>query len=271
MQLGNPNFKPRAVAKRAFSIIDVLVSMAVIAILVALISPVLAHVRSAAEKVVCSSNLRQVGLSLTMYQDDNNTMLPKEHRSADRASTAPDPQIAHTGEHPSAWSGLGWLIAEDYLTTPEIFYCPSHAGTQTKDEYADAWLNLNRPIRTNYAYRGELASAQNQLAGGMPFQSHSESADPGATPPSHAVLVSDAFTSLEDLNHASGFNTLTKGMSVAWLDDESRAIQSMLANYAEQGLASDEAWSILDRSVEPIDNPSTQDPSGLRMMLDFLF
>jgi len=244
--------------------IDVLVSITVIAILVSLISPVLEHVRHAANQVVCASNLRQVGLCLSMYQDDHNTVLPQERRSAARADDEPnDPQIAHTGEHPGAWSGLGWLVAEGYVSTPQVFYCPSHEGTQTQDEYADAWVNLDRPIRTNYAYRGELARPASDVPAAT---AHNH--NPAST---HAVLVSDAFTSTADLNHTTGFNTLSTSLSVAWLDDESRAIQGLIASFAQQGIGSDEAWSILDRNTEPTDNPSSENVSGARMFLNFLF
>ncbi len=243
--------------------IDVLVSITVIAILVSMISPVLEHVRHAANQVVCASNLRQVGLCLSMYRDDHNTMLPQVRTSALRSSEHNDPQLAHTGEHPGAWSGLGWLVAEGYVSTPQVFYCPSHEGTQTQDEYADAWVNLNRPIRTNYAYRGELARPATS-APTLTAHSH-------AATPTHAVLVSDAFTSTADLNHTTGFNTLSTSLSVAWLDDESRAIQGLIASFAQQGIGSDEAWSILDRSTEPTDNPNSESVSGARMLLNLLF
>ena len=255
---------------RGLSMIDLLVSMAVIAVLVSLISPALEHVRTAANQVVCASNLRQVGLGLSMYQDDHNTMLPQERRPEDHPDYLPvDPQIAHTGEHPTAWSGLGWLVSEHYINTPKVFYCPSHEGSQTQEEYAEAWVKLDRPIRTNYAYRGELA----RPSYATPIQTldapHSHNANP-AVASNSAVLVSDGFASQDDLNHSTGFNTLSASLSVAWLDDESRAIQGMLANYSEGGIAADEAWSILDRNIEPTDNPS-ENVSGARMFLELFY
>ena len=241
---GNPNHANASNRLRGLSMIDLMVSIAVIAVLVSLISPALAHIRTAANQVVCASNLRQVGLCLSMYQDDHGSMLPQERRPADLQEDDPiDPQIAHTGEHAGAWSGLGWLVEEHYINTPKVFYCPSHEGTETEELYADAWRTLDRPIRTNYAYRGELARPTqahehanfNEDDQYMGREGRNDVVASGAS-----VLVSDAFTSQADLNHATGFNTLTTGLSVAWLDDESRAIQGLIANYADRGIGADE-------------------------------
>jgi len=273
---GIPNHAKASNRMRGLSMIDLLVSIAVIAVLVSLISPALAHIRTAANQVVCASNLRQVGLCLSMYKDDHHSMLPQERRPADLPDDTPtDPQIAHTGEHPGAWSSLGWLVDEHYISTPKVFYCPSHEGTETEELYADAWRTLDRPIRTNYAYRGELARPLHAPTPGSLtdeddiFARHDGRNSTTATGAS--VLVSDAFTSQADLNHATGFNTLTTGLSVAWLDDESRAIQGLIADYADRGIGTDEAWSILDRRIEPIDNPSSENVSGARMLLDLFY
>lgn len=55
---------------RAFTLIELLISIAVIAILIGLLAPQLAGARSSARQVVCSSNLRQLAIAWTMYADD---------------------------------------------------------------------------------------------------------------------------------------------------------------------------------------------------------
>lgn len=55
----------------AFSIIELLTVISVIAILAALLLPVLARGKSAAQQVKCASDLRQLGLAGLMYWDDN--------------------------------------------------------------------------------------------------------------------------------------------------------------------------------------------------------
>jgi len=54
----------------AFTLVELLVVIAVIGILAALLLPVLARAKASAKSVACKSNLRQLGLALSMYVHD---------------------------------------------------------------------------------------------------------------------------------------------------------------------------------------------------------
>ena len=56
----------------AFTLVELLVSIAVIAILAAILLPVLNQSRQSAWRTECTSNLRQLGLATEMYWDDNH-------------------------------------------------------------------------------------------------------------------------------------------------------------------------------------------------------
>jgi prepilin-type N-terminal cleavage/methylation domain-containing protein len=56
---------------KAFTLIELLVALSCMSLLVAMLLPAVHHVRSAARRVNCASNLRQIGLGIQMYVDVN--------------------------------------------------------------------------------------------------------------------------------------------------------------------------------------------------------
>lgn len=60
----------------AFTLIELLVVLAIIGVLAALLLPALGRGKSRAQSIACVSNLRQMGIALTAYVQDNNDRLP---------------------------------------------------------------------------------------------------------------------------------------------------------------------------------------------------
>ena len=63
--------------KEAFTLIELLVVMVIIALLVGLLLPALGRAREEARKTQCRSNLRQIGLGMNMYCNDNRGYTPQ--------------------------------------------------------------------------------------------------------------------------------------------------------------------------------------------------
>jgi prepilin-type N-terminal cleavage/methylation domain-containing protein/prepilin-type processing-associated H-X9-DG protein len=62
--------------RRAFTLVELLVVMGIIAMLVAMLLPVLGRAREAARTTVCLSNLRQLALAAQIYVNNNNGSYP---------------------------------------------------------------------------------------------------------------------------------------------------------------------------------------------------
>ena len=61
----------QALTRRAFTLVELLVVIGIIALLIAILMPALSRSRKHANMIACQSNLRQIGTFLVMYAMDN--------------------------------------------------------------------------------------------------------------------------------------------------------------------------------------------------------
>ena len=103
-------------SRRAFTLIELLVVIAIIAILAAMLLPALSAAKQKAWTTSCNSNLRQVGLGLRMFADDNNEFYPESGTSI--LWGQPDPN----------GSGLhGWMEQIiSYTSNTNVYHCPGN-------------------------------------------------------------------------------------------------------------------------------------------------
>ena len=128
-------FQHAGVKAFAFTLIELLVVIAIIAILAAMLLPALSAARSSAKSASCVSNLKQLGLTSTMYTADNNGyLLPGTNTYSGGSTGVPWgglvlPYISE--DLPSNWDGTWWSIGQ---MTIGVFKCPAQGAPQGENE-----------------------------------------------------------------------------------------------------------------------------------------
>ncbi len=104
---------PVRTRKTAFTLIEILVVISILALLAAILFPVFARSRENARRSSCLSNLRQIGLGLQQYTQD----FDEQNSRSWYVSSGPS----------SASASYKWMDAiYPYVKSEQVFNCPSH-------------------------------------------------------------------------------------------------------------------------------------------------
>ncbi len=233
-------------ANRGFSLIDLMVSLAVITTLLLILLPSLSKAQEAARRVGCASNMRQIGMALQMYAYDYGDRLPTSVFLTPENERDYSPQdtifIYLSGQSVTndrletsssdQWDGLGFLYHLEYLDGAQAFYCPSHTGDHAFEHYVEQFEQRRSDIATNYQYR---------LPTDIRYFSDYRSS---------TTLMADAMRTQMDYNHLVGNYMFKADLSVSWYSDsDGRLLASLpgdLTNPNHAANALESAWDRLD-------------------------
>ncbi len=144
-------------AARGFTLIEVLVVVAIIALLVSILLPSLRTARDQARSVVCQSNLRQLGVGIQCFTADHKGYYPDAQRWLTWTPWywGPKDPVEFTAPRANPASGRqeSWLLR--YLKNPEVYLCPLDDGERVWKNAPGEWGAMP-PGSTSYSMQGVL-------------------------------------------------------------------------------------------------------------------
>ncbi len=202
--------------KKAFTLIELLVVIAIIAILAAMLLPALAAAKRKAQKINCTNNLKQVGLSYRIWEGDNNDKYPQ---AVSYTAGGASEYVAHgngtvTPTAPSAYdAGMVFMVMSNELSTPKILNCPSdnfHSTAATNFAYSDVMGEVNNynPPTTTYM-AGEGGSSLTKIS--YFVNGDAQEANPQDVMTGDANIGNNGTTTASSASAAAFFNGGTSG------------------------------------------------------------
>ena len=203
---------------KGFTLIELLVVIAIIGILAGILLPVLGRARESARRTQCASNIKQVGMGLIMYANENSENFP--------SSTAA----------PLAMTSLN-LLFPNYVSDQRTFNCPSDTSVTATTQAGITAADGFDKDECSYGYDGMHTQANDAdvaLLADRPTNAAGATTPTAATnSPNHGGTVGTV----------AGGDTAGRGQNVVYVDGHVEFVIAPQAGwYAADGTTRDDIY-----------------------------
>ena len=269
-----PRFRtaPPTARRGAFTLVELLVVIGIIAVLIGILLPTLGRARESARRANCLSNLRSIGQMLNIYANGNKLYVPIGRRSDTWG-------INHQLYDGTYYTSLGLVVQEQKHRDGRVFYCPNIDGDPLRsyDAATNRWCypTPSGACRAGYGFRpckDVVTSATESErtswkwltpagSGSLPGWRRDQPLVapygiglPKVTELKGRAIVADMSVYEQDLrlNHKGGLNILYADWSASWADK--KQFEGLLKlsgaganNSAQQRDALRAIWAEMDR------------------------
>ncbi len=205
---------------RGFTLIEVLVTLAVVAILSALLFPAFGSAREFARRLMCQNNLRVHFSGLVDAGLDGSRVSGPESRYANADRPQQMSRLVYRQDGPAgsqwSWDGLGELWASRRVADPRTFYCPAHQSEHTFERHQGCFqVDARRSRRAAPEDEGVRGNYHYWLRWQRKVSASTASA--AARSAAETILVTDSVSTRPELNHGTtGCNALFNDGNIAW-------------------------------------------------------
>ena len=241
--------------RAAFTLVELLVVIGIIAVLISILLPTLGRARDAAAKTQCLSNLRQTHLAVVMYANNYKDTVPLGCWSGYYQQNY---MVWFKGKPSPIVFGL--LNEAKLMPTPKALFCPAEANPESQfNTPINPWppfAGIGTNVRIGYGSRPvDHKSAVVSWSGDKPYPDQSNNIFPKLVKYKSKAILADYLSSASRITtrHRRGVNVLYGHGGAQWVDYKAIKIEveKCTDDYAVAKTANNTAqlnvWNTLDK------------------------
>jgi prepilin-type N-terminal cleavage/methylation domain-containing protein/prepilin-type processing-associated H-X9-DG protein len=233
--------------RRAFTLVELLVVIGIIAVLISLLLPALNKARDQAKRAACLSNLRQVHQAFMIYSLSHRDQVPLGYRRAKQYNS-----MLYSGTA-KKYAIFGHLFLRGLMADGRAFYCPAEENAAFQwNSATNPWPAVDAPttsstnVQAGYSVRPEVE---------IPDVFTAATVLPRLTRFKNRTIIADTTSAPQRLatRHRTGLNALWGDGSAQWIARRqiTPAIDQLVEPAGAPNVAFDplmtEVWAALDR------------------------